>query len=94
MGNTATEKMLEAVRSARASASRAEREYDSGESLLQMKASRSIDLFDGGAVGRVADIARDARRLCDDLYASYQELTVLGCTVPAASGPGAGTSRR
>lgn len=74
MAISATEKMLQAVRSAKSSASRAEGEYDRGESMLQIKASRSIDLFGGDAVSRVADIAADARKLCDSLYASYQSL--------------------
>lgn len=70
----ATDRMMQVVRSARAEAQSAEREYDSAASDIQYKASYSINLFGGDATSRVADIARDARRACDNLYAAYQSL--------------------
>lgn len=70
----ATERMLQVVRSARDEAGSAERAFDRANSDIQWKASRSIDLFGGDATRRVADIARDARRACDDLYSAYQSL--------------------
>lgn len=74
MSNTATEQILLSVRNTKASADSAEREYDRKADQLQMKAGRGIDLFDGGAVSQVADIASTARKICDELYAAYQML--------------------
>lgn len=70
----ATERMLQVVRMARSEAERAEYEFDRRNSDIQRKAGRSIDLFGGSATSQVVDIARDARRACDDLYAAYQSL--------------------
>lgn len=70
----ATDRILQIVRHARGEAGAAERQFDRANSDIQWKASRSIDLFGGDATSRVADIARDARRVCDDLYSSYQSL--------------------
>lgn len=77
MSNPASEKMLQVVKTVKENAARAEREYDLGASMLQSKASGSIDLFGGSAVSQVADIAADARKLCDSLYASYQMLVKM-----------------
>lgn len=75
MANQAvTDRILQIVRHARTEAGAAERQFDRANSDIQWKASRSIDLFGGDATSRVADIARDARRACDDLYSSYQSL--------------------
>ena len=74
MSNTATERIMSVVRSARSQASSAERAFDRANDSIQRNASRSIDLFGGSASSRVADIARDARRACDDLYTAYQSL--------------------
>ena len=71
---TVTDRILEIVRNGKAEAKRAENEFDRRNQDIQWKASRSIDLFGGSATSQVADIARDARRACDDLYASYQSL--------------------
>lgn len=70
----ATDRILAAVRSAKAEAQSAEREFDRRNRDIQRKASRSIDLFGGSATSQVVDIARDARRACDDLYTAYQSL--------------------
>ena len=72
MSNYATEQMLHYVETTRQRAKRAEREFDSANSMIQRKASRSIGLFDGDAPARVVEIASDARRACDDLYSAYQ----------------------
>ena len=77
MSSTVNEQMLLAVKTVRESAKRAEREFDNGSSMLQMKASRSIDLFGGSAVSQVADIASDSKRICDALYASFQTLVKM-----------------
>ena len=74
MGNLAAERMLQVVQMARSEAKRAEYEFDRRNSDIQRKAGRSIDLFGGSATSQVADIARDARRACDDLYTAYQSL--------------------
>lgn len=71
---TATDEIMRIVRNARSEASSAEREYDRAASDIQYKASRSINLFGGDATSRVADIARDSRLACDNLYAAYQSL--------------------
>ena len=70
----ATERILQVVQMARSEAKRAEYEFDRRNSDIQRKASRNIDLFGGSATSQVADIARDARRACDDLYTAYQSL--------------------
>ena len=70
----ATERILQVVQMARSEAKRAEYEFDRRNSDIQRKASRNIDLFGGSATSQVADIARDARRACDDLFIAYQSL--------------------
>lgn len=77
MSNPASEKILAAVNAAEESADRAESEYDSAASRLRSKASRSIDLFGGGVVNQVADIASESKRICDALYAAYQSLVKI-----------------
>lgn len=72
--SAATERILEIVRRVRSEASTAERKFDRASEEIQYKASRSIDIFGGDATSRVADIARDSRRACDDLYTTYQSL--------------------
>lgn len=92
----ATERILQVVRNARSEASRAESQFDRANSDIQWKASRSIDLFGGDATSRVADIARDARRACDDLYASYQSLVRIvdeQCRPLLEQNPSAGAVR-
>ena len=71
ISQNATEILMAAVSSARAEARSAEREFDRRNSSIQYKASSSIDLFGGSATSRVVEIASDARRACDDLYAAY-----------------------
>ena len=77
MSNSASEKLMQAVRLTKESAERAEREYDSGAERVQRMASQSIDLFGGSAVSQVADIASESRKICDALYASYQMLVKM-----------------
>lgn len=69
-----TDRMIQVVGSAKSEAKRAENEFDSRNWEIQRKASRNIDLFGGSATSQVVDIARDARRACDDLYSAYQSL--------------------
>lgn len=66
--------MLAEVESVRAKAKHAEDLFDSRDRMIQRKASRDIDLFDGYATSRVVELRADARRACDDLYTSYQTL--------------------
>lgn len=66
--------MLAEVESVRAKAKQAEDLFDSRNRMIQRKASRDIDLFDGYATSRVVELRADARRACDDLYTSYQTL--------------------
>ncbi len=66
--------MLEEVNKAKSKARSAERQFESRNSSIQIKASRNIDLFGGNATSRVVEIQADAREACDDLYASYQTL--------------------
>ena len=68
----AARKMKEAVSAAKSAASSADREFDRANSRIQMKATRSIDLFGGTAVTQVADIAMEAKKACDELYAALQ----------------------
>jgi len=72
MSSSVSQRILDIVEDYRRQAKSAEREYDRGASHLQYKASRSIDLFGGTATSQVVEIASDARRLCDTLYAAYQ----------------------
>lgn len=72
MGNG--EKILEAVRTAKAQAKSAERDYDFAAEMIAIRSERNIDLFGGTAVSQLADIAADSRKACDELYASYQML--------------------
>ena len=69
-----TKRMMDCVELVRDRAKRAEQAFDSANSRIQSRASYTIDIFGGDATSRVADIARDARRACDDLYTSYQSL--------------------
>ena len=69
-----TKRMMDCVSLVKDRASRAERAFDSASSAIQRQASYSIDLFGGSVTSRVADIARDSRRACDDLYTAYQSL--------------------
>ena len=69
-----TKRMMDCVGLVRDRAKRAEREFDSATARIQSMASYSINLFGGDATSRVADIARDSRRACDDLYTAYQSL--------------------
>ncbi|MBR5869378.1 MAG: hypothetical protein IKZ21_08010 [Clostridia bacterium] len=66
--------MMADVAAVRAEAERAEDLFDSRNRMIQLKASRNIDLFGGDATSRVVEIRADARRACDDLYTSYQNL--------------------
>lgn len=59
MANTASRKMLNIVEQARSSAWQAERDYDTGAAQIQRMSERSISLFGGDAVNRVADIASE-----------------------------------
>ncbi len=78
MSQNATEAILAFVEQSRARAEKAERRFDMQSSNIERKAERSIDLFGGTAVSEAVDIAADARRACDDLYAAYQtEIRVL-----------------
>lgn len=70
----ATASIIEEVENARTKAKSAERLFDSRNRSIQMKASRSIDLFGGDATSRVVEIRADARAACDDLYTTYQTL--------------------
>lgn len=77
MSNTAsTQQIMQAVEYARSRALSAEQAFDRSNSAIQRQASRSIDIFGGSAYSTVANIARDARRACDDLYSAYQSLIV------------------
>ena len=69
-----TQEIKRAVEYARNRAKQAETEFDRANSEIQAKASRSIDLFGGHVTSSVADIARDARVACDNLFATYQSL--------------------
>ena len=73
-GSRASEIMLSEVKKAREEGRAADRLFDSRNRSIQMKASTNIDLFGGYATSRVVDIRADARRACDDLYATYQSL--------------------
>jgi hypothetical protein len=77
MSNTASEAMRNAVNTVRKSADKAEREFENASIALQSKTSRNIDLFGGHAVSSVADIASEARRICEALYSSCQTLVVI-----------------
>ncbi len=70
----ATEKMMDAVKAAKRTADAAEIRYEGRASIIEMEASRPIDLFGGDAGSRVLSIASKAKEACDDLYATYQSL--------------------
>ena len=69
-----TQRIMDCVSYCKSRASRAESEFDSASRAIQRQASYSIDLFGGNVTSRVADISRDSRRACDDLYTAYQSL--------------------
>jgi len=77
MSNFASETMRNAVTLVKKSADKAEHEFESASTKLQTKASHNIDLFGGHAVSSVADIASEARRICEALYSSCQTLVVI-----------------
>lgn len=68
----ATKRMEDAVEEAKRAASTADREFDRSNSRIQRMASSRIDLFGNDTVTRVADIAMEAKKACDDLYAALQ----------------------
>ena len=68
----ASKQMYDAVAHAKRVASSADSDFDFANSRIQIKASSRIDLFGGTAVSEVADIAQDAKKACDDLYAALQ----------------------
>lgn len=74
MSNYATEQMLLSIKKAKDKAERAENEYDREVDQLQLKTEQSIDLFGGKAVSQVTDIVVASRKICDELYATYQML--------------------
>ncbi|MBR4864774.1 MAG: hypothetical protein IKU07_09375 [Oscillospiraceae bacterium] len=74
---TATLQILQALEYTESRASAAEQAFDRANSEIQRKASRTIDLFGGHAGSTVADIARDVRVACDDLFSAYQSLIVM-----------------
>lgn len=73
----ATEKINQLISQAKQTAEKAELDFEYASQVLQIKAGRSIDLFGGNAVGRVADIASESRKICDTLYATYQTLVTM-----------------
>lgn len=74
IGFDKTEQMLETVRIIRDRAKEAERQFDRSSERIQEKASMAIDLFGGDASNRVVELASDAKKACDTLYAAYQTL--------------------
>lgn len=70
-------RLLQLVQQAKESAAKAEREYERREDALQAKASQNIDLFGGHAVSQAVDLAAEARKMCDSLYAAYQTLVAM-----------------
>ena len=70
-------RLLQLVQQAKESAAKAEREYECREDALQAKASQNIDLFGGHAVSQAVDLAAEARKMCDSLYAAYQTLVAM-----------------
>ncbi len=70
----AAKQIFDAVSDTKRSMDDAEGLFDSRNDEVQRKASRDIDLFGGHASSRVLEIASDAKRACDDLYATYQSL--------------------
>ena len=63
-------RLLQLVQQAKESAAKAEREYERREDALQAKAGQNIDLFGGHAVSQAVDLAAEARKMCDGLYAA------------------------
>lgn len=72
----ATRAIETAVAHAKSEAKDAEEEFDRRNDAIQRKASRDIDLLGGRVTRSVVELAADARRACDELYAAYQALIV------------------
>jgi flagellar biosynthesis GTPase FlhF len=77
MSNTATEKILAIIKSARQKAVIAEMDYDFHANGLQVKARKSIDLFGESAMSQVADLVNESKSICDKFYAAYQSLVEI-----------------
>lgn len=77
MGNTAGDKLRQAVSAVRDRAAAAEREFDRRADALERKTRQSMDIFGDDTLSRVADIAAESRKICDSLYAAYQTLVVM-----------------
>lgn len=77
MSNTeVTVKIYQAVEHAKSRAKSAEQAFECANNAIQRQARQSINLFGGSARSTVANIARDVRRACDDVYSAYQSLIV------------------
>lgn len=74
MKKEATEKIMLAVKIAKERANEAEERFEEKEREIQMMSSKSIDLFGNSAVSNVANIVTESKKVCDDLFASYQSL--------------------
>ena len=70
----ALSKMSQIVARIKRQAEQAQEKFDAGAEKLQITSNQSINLFGGTATSQVADIAVDARRICDELYATLQML--------------------
>ena len=68
----ATKQIEDAVETAKRAARTADSEFDRANSRIQRMASSRIDLFGNDTVTRVADIAMEAKKACDELYAALQ----------------------
>lgn len=67
-------KMSQIVARIKHQAEQAQVKFDAGAEKLQITSNQSINLFGETATNQVADIAVDARRICDELYATLQML--------------------
>lgn len=74
MNDNTSLQMKQIVSRIRHQAEEAQNAFDLDSQMLQLKSSQTIDLFGGTATSQVADIAADARYICDKLYVTLQTL--------------------
>ena len=77
MSISVNEQMLNIVKRIKEQAKIAEDTFDKRSRELEKSCDSSIDLLGGSATNRVAEIARESKQICDDLYTTYQMLVIM-----------------
>ena len=77
MSISVNEQILNIVKRIKDQAKIAEDTFDKRSRELEKSCENNIDLLGGSVTNRVAEIARESKQTCDDLYTTYQMLVVM-----------------